>query len=112
MTERVMPELLIAWRFSHRFPSRADDNRRVVTPQVQSGTERRGRSFYIHQRISRTFVTVLTLLSIYVLIGLFLATFWSGESAKRHVRGLKTFVLVVAAWPMILCAMIIAGRNF
>ena len=55
---------------------------------------------------------MLTLLSIYVLIGLLLATFWSGESAKRHVGGLKTFVLVVAAWPMIVCAMIIAGRNF
>jgi hypothetical protein len=57
-------------------------------------------------------VAVLTLLSIYVLIGLLLATLWSGEAAKRHVGGLKTFVLVVAAWPMIVCAMIIAGRNF
>lgn len=55
---------------------------------------------------------MLIVLSVYVLIGLLLATLWSGESAKRHVRGLKTFALVVAAWPMIICAMIIAGRNF
>ena len=55
---------------------------------------------------------MLTLLSIYVLIGLLLATLWSGDSAKRHVGGLKTFVLVVAAWPVIVCGLIIAGRNF
>lgn len=55
---------------------------------------------------------VLIVLSIYVLIGLLLATLWSGDSATRHVGGLKTFALVVAAWPMIICALIIAGRNF
>jgi len=65
-----------------------------------------------NQRFARIRVAVLTLLGIYVLIGLLLATVWSGESAKRHVGGLKTFVLVVAAWPMIVCAMIIAGRYF
>jgi hypothetical protein len=55
---------------------------------------------------------VLTLLCIYVLIGLLLASLWSGESATRHVGGLKTFVLVVAVWPVIVCGLIIAGRNF
>jgi hypothetical protein len=65
-----------------------------------------------NQRFSRIRIAVLTLLSIYVLIGLLLATLWSGDSAKRHVGGLKTFVLVAAAWPVIVCGLILAGRNF
>jgi hypothetical protein len=52
------------------------------------------------------------LLSLYVLIGILLAALWSGASAMRHVSGLKPFVLVVAAWPLIICGLIIAGRNF
>jgi hypothetical protein len=55
---------------------------------------------------------VLMLLSVYVLIGILLAALWSGASAIRHVSGLKAFVLVVAAWPLIICGLIIAGRNF
>jgi hypothetical protein len=55
---------------------------------------------------------VLTLLSIYVLIGLLLAALWSGASARRHVGGLKAFFLVVAVWPLILFGMIVAGRYF
>ena len=62
--------------------------------------------------IFEALAAMLTLLSIYVLIGLLLAALWSGDSAKRHVGGLKTFVLVVAVWPVIVCALIIAGRNF
>jgi len=55
---------------------------------------------------------VLVLLGIYLLIGLFLAALWSGRSATRHVGGLKTFAIVVAVWPVIICGLIIAGRNF
>jgi hypothetical protein len=51
-------------------------------------------------------------LSVYILIGVLLAALWSGESATRHVGGLKSFAIVVAAWPVIVCGLIIAGRNF
>jgi hypothetical protein len=52
------------------------------------------------------------LLSVYGLIGLLLAVIWSGASATRHVSGLKAFVIIVAAWPLIICGLIIAGRHF
>lgn len=55
---------------------------------------------------------VLIMLSVYGLIGLLLAVIWSGASATRHVGGLKAFVIVIAAWPLIICGLIIAGRNF
>ena len=55
---------------------------------------------------------MLILLSVYVLIGLLLAAIWTGASAKRHVGGLKAFLFVVAAWPLIICGLIIAGRTF
>lgn len=54
---------------------------------------------------------VLIMLIVYGLIGLLLAVIWSGASAMRHVGGLKAFVIVVAAWPLIICGLIIAGRN-
>jgi hypothetical protein len=55
---------------------------------------------------------VLMLLSIYLLIGLLLAALWTGRSAIQHVSGLKAFAVVVAAWPLIICGLIIAGRTF
>lgn len=51
-------------------------------------------------------------LGVYILIGVLLAVLWSGESAIRHIGGLKSFIIIVAAWPAIICGLIIAGRNF
>jgi hypothetical protein len=57
-------------------------------------------------------VAVSMVLGVYILIGVLLAALWSGESAIRHIGGLKSFVIIVAAWPAIICGLIIAGRNF
>jgi hypothetical protein len=70
------------------------------------------RPLYDQPTISGARAAVLMLLSIYVLIGLLLAAIWSGAAARRHVGGLKAFVIVVAVWPVILYGLIIAGRNF
>jgi hypothetical protein len=55
---------------------------------------------------------VSMVLGVYILIGVLLAVLWSGESAIRHIGGLKSFIIIVAAWPAIICGLIIAGRNF
>ena len=51
-------------------------------------------------------------LAVYLLVGLALAARWTGAAAIRRVGALAAFLVVVAAWPLVLFSLVFVVRNY